>query len=43
MDWELGTSRRKLIFIGLINNKVLPYRRELYSVSIILATKFNIL
>ena len=24
-DWELGINRRKLLYIGWINNKVLPY------------------
>ena len=25
LDWEFGISRCKLLFIGWINNKVLPY------------------
>ena len=25
IEWEVGVSRRKLIYIGWINNKVLPY------------------
>ena len=25
MDWEFGISRCQLVYVGLINNKVLPY------------------
>ena len=30
MDWELGVSRCKLVFIRWINNKVLPYSARCY-------------
>ena len=30
MDWELGVSRCKLLYIGWINNKVLLYSRGNY-------------
>ena len=33
MEWELGVSRYNPVYIEWINNKVLLWHRELYSVS----------
>ena len=33
MEWEVGISRRKLLYTEWINNKVLLYNIELYSIS----------
>ena len=30
MDWEFGISRCQLVYIGRINNKILPYSTENY-------------
>ena len=30
MEWEVGVSRCKLLYIEQINNKVLPYSTENY-------------
>ena len=32
-DWEFGISRWKLLYREWMNSKVLPYNRELYSIS----------